>query len=56
MPPKVFPDILSGEVKRRTEFDGSSAMIAYIVIVCNGYFDRMKERRSSLTWFGEWFL
>ena len=31
-------------------------MIAYIVIVCNGDFDRMKERRSSLTWFEEWIL
>jgi len=48
--------MLSGGVKRRTGFDGSSAMIAYIVIVCNGDFDRIKERRSSLTWFGEWFL
>jgi len=48
MPPKVFPDMLSGEVRRRTGFDGSSAMISYIVIVCNGDFDRIKERRSSL--------
>ena len=28
----------------------------YIVIICNGDFSRIGERRSSLTWFEEWFL
>lgn len=31
-------------------------MIAYIVIVCNGDFERIRKRKSPLTWFEEWFL
>ena len=55
-PTKVFPDMISGEVKRRTGFDGPLNMIAYIAIICNGDFSWIRERRSSLTWFEEWFL
>ena len=31
-------------------------MLKYIMIVCNGDFNKMKQRQSSLTWFEEWML
>ena len=30
-------------------------MIAYIVTICNGDFTRIKQRKSSMTWFEQWF-
>ena len=55
LPPSVLPNIKASEVKRRTGFENVSAMLAYIVVVTNGNFDLIRERRSSLTWFEEWF-
>ena len=44
------------EVKRRTGFPDVSTMIAYIIVIFNGDFEKVRERRSPLTWFKEWFL
>jgi len=54
--PLVTPSIESSEVKRRTGFGSALELIAYVVTVCNGDVDRIRQRKSSMTWFEEWFL
>jgi hypothetical protein len=44
------------EVKRRTGFPCEMALLSYMFIVCNGDIDIIKERKTSLTWYEEWFL
>ena len=41
---------------RKTGFETRAMMIGMIVIICNGDHDKMISRRSSLTWFEEWFF
>ena len=53
--PKVLLSISDKEVKRKTGFPSRSSLLAYIIVVCNGDFDRIRQRRSPLTWFEEWF-
>ena len=55
-PPLVSPTMPASIVKRRTGFVDASTLIAYVIIVCNGDFDRIRKRKTSLTWFEEWFL
>ena len=56
-PPKVKPSTMTDkEVKRRTGFRDLQHLLAYIVIVCNGDFCRIRTRCSVLTWFEEWVL
>ncbi len=33
-----------------------STLLAYVIVVCNVDFDRIRKKRTSLTWFEEWFL
>ena len=54
-PPRVLLSVSDSAVKRKTGFSSLSNMLAYIIVVCNGDFNRIRERRSSLTWFKEWF-
>ena len=56
--PVVKPHQLKDkEIKRRTGFVSESAMIKFIIIVCNGDFSLVKQTVSNqLTWFEEWFL
>ena len=54
-PPRVLLSVSDSAVKRKTGFSSLSNMLAYIIVVCNGDFNRIRERRSSLTWFEEWF-
>ncbi len=56
LPPIVLPNMDDKEVKRRTGFFDVSTLLAYIIVVCNGDFDRIRKRRTPLTWFEEWFL
>ncbi len=44
------------QVQRRTGFSSRLNMIAYIITICNGCPDRIRRRRTPLTWFEEWFL
>ena len=56
-PPAVLLKISPVEVKKRTGgFKDATHMIAYIIIVCNGDVNRIRQRKSPLTWFEEWFL
>jgi hypothetical protein len=54
--PIVLPTMNDIEVKRRTGFCDAYTLLAFVVIVCNGDVEQMRTRRSSLTWFEEWFL
>ena len=54
--PLVRPSLGSSEVKRRTGFGSALELIAYVVTVCNGDVNRIRTRKSSLTWFEEWFF
>jgi hypothetical protein len=54
--PVVNFDIPAQEVRRRTGFKDVSDVLRYIIIVCNGEINRIKQWASSLTWFEEWFL
>ena len=54
--PIVHPTMANSEVKRRTGFCDVSTLLAYVIVVCNGDFDRIRKKRTSLTWFEEWFL
>ena len=55
--PLVSPKMPASIVKRRTGFVDAPTLIAYdVIIVCNGDFDRIRTRKTSLTWFEEWFM
>ena len=56
-PPKVKPTTMTDkQVKRRTGFKDCQHLLAYIIIVCNGDFCRIRKRCGVLTWFEEWVL
>jgi hypothetical protein len=44
------------EVKRRIGFPSEMTMLAYIVVVCDGNVDKIKEKQTPLTWYEEWFM
>ena len=48
-------NINNKEVKARTAFPTTFAMICYIIILCNGDIDLMTDKTSYLIWFEEWF-
>lgn len=54
--PLVSPTTPASIVKWRTGVVDASTLIAYVIIVCNGDFDRIRKRKTSLTWFEEWFM
>jgi hypothetical protein len=43
-------------IKDRTGFENETLMLSFIILVCNGDFDLMKQTESSLTWFEEWLV
>ena len=55
-PPLVTLNVKPKNVKARTGFKNANHMLAYIIVICNGDLERIGERRSSLTWWEEWFL
>ena len=52
----VKPGMSDSEVKRRTGFPSEKTMLAYIVVVCDGNVDKIKEKQTPLTWYEEWFM
>jgi hypothetical protein len=54
--PIVDLTISDKEVMRRTGFGSLSALLAYVFVVSNSDIDIILHRKSSLTWFEEWFL
>ena len=54
--PSVYLGMSDSEVKRQTGFPREIALLSYIFIVCNGDISIIKERKTSLTWYEEWFL
>eukprot|EP00984_Skeletonema_dohrnii_P013209 scaffold5459_cov86-Skeletonema_dohrnii-CCMP3373.AAC.2 len=54
--PVVRPGVSDSEVKRRTGFPDEKTMLSYIIVVCNGYVGKIKQRQTSLTWYEEWFM
>ena len=53
--PKVTLDISDAEVQRRTGFKTKNHLLMYIIVVCNGDFDKIVEGGTVLTWFEKWF-
>lgn len=43
-------------VKTRTGFNSALDLISFIIIVCNGDINVMKQRKTLLSWFEEWCL
>jgi hypothetical protein len=56
--PRYNPTTITNvEVKRRTGFSSINNLLAYIIIICNGDFERIRSvRRTSLMWFEHFFL
>ena len=55
--PTVVPNSLSKrQIKRRTGFKCETAMLKYMMVVCNGSFKIMTQTQSSLTWFEDWMI
>ena len=55
--PTILPKTASkSEIKRRTGFKSETAVLKYIMIVCNGNFNTMTSTKSNFTWFEEWML
>ena len=53
-PPKVKPATMTDEeVKRRTGFKDRNTLLAYIVVICNGDWNRVRKRCTVMTWFEE---
>ena len=54
--PSIFPNTLpDSEIKRRTGFTSEMSMLSFIMIVCNGEINIMRETASDvLTWYEEW--
>ena len=62
-PPKSLPQptftpfsISDGAVKARTGFVSMFSLLSFVVVVCNGDVVQMMKKKSSMTWFEEWFL
>ena len=55
-PPIVWPGTLDKEIKRRTGFTSEQCFLAFIIIICNGNIDRIRQRHTPLTWYEEWML
>ena len=56
LPPLVDFNTKDSEVQRRTGFKTLSQMIACVIVLCNGDFDRIRKRKTPLTWLEEWFI
>ena len=54
--PTVLPSISNGEVKRRTGFGSAVDMMAYTITIYNGDLEKVCQRKTSMTWFEEWFM
>lgn len=54
--PNVLLGVSDKEVRRRTGFPNKSALLLYIFVVSDGDINIIMKRKSSLTWFEEWFL
>ena len=55
-PPVVRPGLPNSEVKRRTGFPSEEIMLSFIITVCNGDLNTIKQKHTCLTWYEEWFL
>ena len=55
-PPTVFLNMAASEVKRRTGFCDVETLLAYVIVICNGDFEKIRNRVTSLTYFEEWFM
>jgi hypothetical protein len=53
-PPIITLGTSDSEIKRRTGFPTEAAMLSYIIVVCGGSIDLIRQRSSSLTWYEEW--
>ena len=51
----VCPGTPDSEVKRQTGFPSEARLLAYVFILYNGDIKIIQERRSSLTWYEEWY-
>ena len=58
LPVVSFEDLVENdaEVKRRTGFSSLKNMISFIIILCNGDFNQIRYKHTSLTWLEEWFF
>jgi len=57
VPPKVDPvTTTDGAIQQLTGFVSMFALLAFILVVCNGDVDVMLESCTELTWFEEWVL
>jgi len=56
--PTVCPgDESNKDIKANTNFQSKNEMMAYIIIVCNGDWERMAESVTGImTWFEEWYF
>ena len=56
--PAVYPrDESNKDVKAATNFHSENEMLAFIILVCNGDWDRMTESVTGImTWFEEWYF
>ena len=56
--PVVHPGIeRSNDIKAATNFRSEKEMLAYIIIVCNGDWERMSESVTGImTWYEEWYF
>lgn len=54
--PTVLPDISDKETQRRTGFHSTSALLSFIIIVCNGDLELAGKKSTRMTWFEEWFF
>ena len=58
-PPILHPQLdgsNDAKVKRTTGFPNEAMMIAFIISVCGGDAKLVMERRTSLTWYEEWYF
>ena len=44
------------EVRRRTGFQNLDHLLAYTILLCNGDFEKMLDKKTRLTWFEEWIF
>ena len=56
--PTVYSrDVSNKDIKAATNFQSENEMMAYIIIVCNGDWEQMKESVTGImTWFEEWYF
>ena len=55
--PLFLPQQLSNkEIKRQTNWESEDVMMQYVLVVCNGEFNKLQKRVSTMAWFEEWLL